>query len=94
MKRELKIFDDPKNVKRLLNVFYAALAVLLIADFFVTKHADFPWDGNVNFFAAYGFFSCVLLILVAKVLRLFLKRDEAYYEESTPDRSKLRTTKS
>ena len=30
MKRELTIFDKPENVKRLLTVFYAVLAVLLI----------------------------------------------------------------
>ena len=80
MKRELKIFDKPKNVKRFLGGFYLSLIALLIIDFFIHKHAEFPWEETTNFFAAYGFVSCVLLIFIAKVLRRFVKRDENYYE--------------
>ncbi|MEE9610763.1 MAG: hypothetical protein V3W19_05895 [Desulfatiglandales bacterium] len=80
MKKELKIFDKPKNVKRFLGIFYLSLLFLLILDFFIHKHADFAWEGFPDFFAAYGFISCVLLIFIAKVLRLFIKRDENYYD--------------
>ena len=80
MKRELKIFDKPENVKRFLRFFYASLVVLLIVDFFIHKHADFPWEAATDFFAVYGFVSCVLLIFIAKILRLLIKRDENYYE--------------
>ena len=80
MKKELKIFDKPKNVKRFLSLFYASLAVLLVIDFFISKHEIFLWEGAPDFFAAYGFFSCVLLIFIAKVLRIFIKRDENYYD--------------
>lgn len=80
MKKELKIFDKPENVKRFLAIFYISLMVLLIIDFFIHKHAEFPWEGAPDFFAVYGFVSCVLLIFIAKVLRLFVKRDETYYD--------------
>lgn len=80
VKRELKIFDNPRNVKRLLAIFYVSLVVLLVADFFVHKHADFPWEGATNFFAVYGYVSCVLLIFIAKLMRIFIKRDEKYYD--------------
>ncbi|NVM20641.1 MAG: hypothetical protein HWN68_02535 [Desulfobacterales bacterium] len=80
MKRELKVFDKPENVKKLLIFFYISLAVLLIIDVFIHKHAEFPWEGATEFFAAYGFVSCVLLIFIAKVLRIFIKRDEDYYD--------------
>jgi hypothetical protein len=80
MKKELKIFDKPENVKRLLKFFYASLILLLIIDFFIHKHAEFPWEGVPNFFAAYGFISCVLLIFIAKLLRIFIKRKENHYE--------------
>ena len=80
MKKELKIFDKPENVKRLLLGFYASLVALLIADFFIHKHPEFPWEGAPVFFAAYGFVSCVLLIFIAKVLRMVVKRSEDYYE--------------
>ncbi len=80
MKKELNIFDKPKNVKRFLGIFYLSLVVLLIIDFFIPKHGEFPWEDAPNFFAVYGFVSCVLLIFIAKVLRLFIKRDENHYE--------------
>lgn len=81
MKKELTILDNPRNVKRLLFIFYISLVVLLIIDFFIHKHADFPWEGAVNFFAVYGFVSCVLLIFIAKLMRLIIKRKEDYYDE-------------
>jgi len=80
MKKELKIFDKPQNLKRLLGFFYISLVVLLIIDFFIHKHAYFPWEEGTNFYAAYGFVSCVLLIFIAKILRLFIRRYENYYE--------------
>ncbi len=79
MKRELKIFDKAENVKWFLRGFYVFLVVLLIIDFFIHKHAEFTWEGIPDFYAAYGFISCVLLIFIAKGLRLFIKRDEDYY---------------
>lgn len=80
MKKELKIFDRPENVKKLLTSFYISLVVLLVVDLFIHKHGDFPWENIPDFFAVYGFVSCVALIFIAKVLRLLIKRDEDYYE--------------
>lgn len=74
-------FDRPGNLKRFLKVFYASLVLLVIADFFVEKHPYFAFEGAPSFFAAYGFISCVLLVLVAKVLRLFLMKGEDYYDD-------------
>ena len=53
MKKELKIFDKPENVKKLLTTFYTSLVVLLIVDFFTHKHGDFPWEGIPDFFAVW-----------------------------------------
>lgn len=80
MKRELTLFDHPRNVKRFLLVFYICLFVLLMIDPFIDKHGEFEWENMPAFFAAYGFVSCVLLILVAKIMRLWIKRDENYYD--------------
>ena len=80
MKKELKIFDDPKNVKRLLVVFYLSLVALVCIDFFVHKHVDFSWEEAPAFYAVYGFVSCVGLIFIAKGLRLIVKRREDYYD--------------
>ncbi len=80
MKKELTLFDNPRNVKRLLIVFYISLGGLLLIDPFIHKHSEFQWEAMPGFFAAYGFFSCVLLIFIAKFLRRLVKQDEQYYE--------------
>ncbi|HEB71701.1 MAG TPA: hypothetical protein ENI77_03675 [Nitrospirae bacterium] len=79
--KEGHFFDKPQNVKRFLMGFYISLVLLIVADFFVPKHADFPWESFPSFYATYGFVACVGLVLVAKyVLRPLVKRDENYYD--------------
>jgi fucose permease len=78
--KELKIFDNPKNVRRLLRFFYVSLLVLFLSDIFVHYHHGFPWEKYLGFHAVYGFISCVLLIFIAKVLRLIVMRPENYYD--------------
>lgn len=73
-------FDKPGNVQRFLIAFFISLAALLVVDFFIAKHGHWPFENVPNFFAAYGFVSCVVLVLVAKVLRLMIKRPEDYYD--------------
>jgi hypothetical protein len=80
MKKELKIFDKPENVKKLLLAFYASLVLLLISEFFIHKHVVFGWEGKPWFFAVYGFTSCVGLIFIAKIMRIFIKKNEDYYD--------------
>lgn len=75
------LFDKPKNVKRLLRIFYGFLVVLLVGDFFVNKHAYFGWEEWPEFYAVYGFVACVVLVLAAKyILRPIVKRREDYYD--------------
>ena len=80
MKKKLTLFDKPRNVKRFLCFFYVSLGLLLVADFFIPRHASFPWESAPDFFAVYGFISCVLLIYIAKILRFFIRRKEDYYK--------------
>ena len=78
---EKHLFDDPRNVKRLLKIFFAILVVLLVLDLCIHKHAYFPWEDWPEFYAMYGFVACVFLVLVAKyVLRPLVKREEDYYD--------------
>ncbi|MCF8033389.1 MAG: hypothetical protein K9K66_03565 [Desulfarculaceae bacterium] len=79
--RELKIFDNPANIKRLLIALFIFLAGLLGADFLIHKHAHFPWETAPEFYAAYGFLCYLLLIVLAKTLRIFIKRREDYYDQ-------------
>jgi membrane protein YdbS with pleckstrin-like domain len=78
-KRE-HIFDKPRNVRRLLYVLYSICALLLAVEFLYHRHAQHGWDDWPGFYAGYGFVGCVLLVLVARVMRRFLKRPEDYYE--------------
>lgn len=74
------LFDNPKNVQRLLRGFYACCIVLFIVDFVVHRHIYHTWEKLPGFYAIYGFVACVLLVLVAKEMRKVLMRKEDYYD--------------
>lgn len=76
------IFDEPKNVKRLLVAFFGCCFLLLCLDPLIDKsHAHFPWEAWIFFNGTYGFVGCVLLVLAAKhILRPLVRREEDYYE--------------
>ena len=80
MKKELTIFDNPKNVRRLRIGFFVALALVLVAESFVEMHGVFAVEHFYGFYAVYGFISYVLLIFVAKALRKIIMRKEDYYD--------------
>lgn len=80
MKKELTLFDKPRNVKILLICFYCSLVVLLIAEFFIHPHPAFYFEQKKGFLAIYGFSCYVLLIFLAKLLRLIVMRKEDYYD--------------
>ncbi|MHB1398600.1 MAG: hypothetical protein ACYDAI_03205 [Trichloromonadaceae bacterium] len=73
-------FDKKKNLILFLRIFYASLVVLLVLDLFVDKHPYFGFDGAPSFSAAYGFISCVLLVLFAKILRMIVMKGDEYYD--------------
>jgi len=75
------LFDDPRNVKRLIYAVYVVCGVIFLLDFVVHRHVDHPWEAFIGFYAVYGFVACVLLVLAAKVMRKLLMRKEEYYDE-------------
>jgi hypothetical protein len=77
------IFDKPRNIRRLLYVLYGTCALLLAIELLYHRHARHAWEGWPGFYAAYGFAGCVLLVLIAKGLRRFLKRPENYYDQGS-----------
>lgn len=72
------------NIQRkkrwLLLSFLAGLVILVLAELAVHKHPAFDWAGTYGFFAGYGFLACLLLVLVARILRPLVKRSEDYYD--------------
>ncbi len=75
------IFDDPKNVKRVIYGLYAACALSVVAELFVHRHAETWWEGIFGFYPAYGFVGIVILVLAAKELRRLVWRKEDYYDD-------------
>ena len=75
------IFDNKKNVQRVLYGLFCTLILLLALEPFVHKHSYFAWEKWFGFYAIYGFVACVLLVLAAKyILRPLVKREEDFYD--------------
>jgi hypothetical protein len=79
-KRELNFLDKPRNIKILWISLYVSCGVLFILDLFIPRKTLFGFDGFFGFYSILGFISCAVLILVSKVLGIFLKVEEDYYD--------------
>jgi hypothetical protein len=75
--------DDPANVRRVWRGFLVVLALTVLAEALVTLHPHFEIEKMFGFSAAYGFVTCLLMIVFAKALGLFLKRPDTYYDHET-----------
>ena len=76
------VFDNPKNVKRVIYAIYVASAISVILEFFIHRHLETPWEDFYAFHAIYGFVAFVTLVLLAKeVLRRLVMRKEDYYDD-------------
>jgi len=81
MKKESQhIFDNPRNIKRLLRVFFTLCAVLLLLEVMHHRHMMHAWEHLWGFYSIFGFVACVALVLIAKELRKVLMRPEDYYD--------------
>ena len=80
-KEKRYVFDDPKNVKRLIWAVYAVCAVLFVLDFVLHRHVLNWWEGLYGFYGIFGFVSFVGLVLAAKEMRKLVMRKEEYYDE-------------
>jgi len=71
----------PENVRLLWRGFIAVLAVTVLLQLVVPVHGHFGVDGSFGFFAWYGFIACAVMILGSKLVGVFLKRKDTYYDE-------------
>lgn len=94
--------DDPKRWPLLGRIFHAIVGpegstrflfllggicgALFLQDFMFEKHGHFNIENVPNFYGVYGFVMFTLLILVAKGLRVLVKRPEDYYGNKAVDR--------
>lgn len=71
-----------RKSRRARRLLYAVLSLVVLVDFFVPReHVFFPWEAIPGFSALYGWISCVLIIVVSKLLGHFwLMKRENYYD--------------
>ncbi|ACA88212.1 hypothetical protein [Shewanella woodyi] len=79
------LFDNPKNIQRVLYLLYACCTLLVILDFVIHRHVYHSWENLPIFYPIYGFVGCVILVLIASWMRTFLMRPEGYYDEPEAD---------
>jgi hypothetical protein len=75
----------PSSIRLLWRILWVVLALTVAADFFIKPKPYFSIEGWYGFAAGFGFLACVLMVLVAKALGVFLKRDQDYYREREDD---------
>lgn len=75
----------PKTIRLIWQVSIAVLTALVLLQLVIKVKGYFGVDGWLGFGAAYGFLSCVAMVLVAKGLGFILKRDENYYTKDEAD---------
>jgi hypothetical protein len=83
IKKIVLYIGDAQNSKQLKIIGCIALAVVVVADFFVDReHAIYIWDKTPGWGAFYGFISCVVIILVSKFLghQGGIMKKEDYYD--------------
>ncbi|MBW6521483.1 MAG: hypothetical protein K0A99_10850 [Desulfoarculaceae bacterium] len=73
-------FDQPKTKKLLWRLLWFVCILSLVLEFFVHRHTNFPQEDFFGFYGLLGFIACSASILLAKVLALFLKKEEDYYD--------------
>lgn len=62
------------------------LALALLPEIWVHQHPHFAergvnTDAGWGFYAWYGFLTCAGMVVLAKVLGIFLKRKDSYYDD-------------
>lgn len=75
----------PGTIRLLWLVFIAVLVVSVAVQWIFKVKGYFGLDGWFGFGAVFGFLSCVAMVLVAKVLGWFLKRNEDYFVGADDD---------
>ncbi len=80
MSEKKYIFDSAKNVTTFYKALWLLGILLIIGDLIIHRHEELKLAEIFGFYGIYGFVGCVILVLVAKVLRKIVMRDEEYYD--------------
>ena len=75
----------PATIRLLWRMFSAVLALSVFAQLGIKVKGYFGVDGWFAFGAIYGFLACLAMVVFAKGLGRFLKRDVDYYRAEDHD---------
>ncbi len=75
----------PSTIRLLWWVFAVVLVVSVAVQLMFKVKGYFGVDGWLGFGAVFGFLACLAMVLFAKLLGWFLKRNEDYYQERDRD---------
>lgn len=70
----------PGTIRLLWWTFLAVLAATVALEFLLPVEGHFGVDGSFGFHAWYGLLACAVLILFSRLLGVFLKRKDDYYD--------------
>jgi hypothetical protein len=73
------------TIRLLWRISIVVLTLTVLAQLVVKMKGYFGIDGWFGFAAVFGFLACLAMVLVAKFLATFLKRDENYYNDGLDD---------
>lgn len=85
--KQLHWLVRPSTIRKLWIAFSIILALVVAAQAVIYIKGYFGFDAWFGFGAVYGFGSCLIMVLVAKLLGFVLKRPEDYYDEPQAEAS-------
>jgi hypothetical protein len=57
------------------------LLATIVAEIFIPRKGHFPVESGFSFNAWYGFLTCVIMVVAAKLVGIWLKRRDDYYDD-------------
>mgnify|MGYP000580557425 FL=1 len=78
--KNLDWLSEKNTIKKLWIGFIFVLIITLVFQFFSPLDGHFKIEKFFGFAAFYGFFSCFIMIIIAKALGILLKVRENYYD--------------
>lgn len=71
----------PSTIRKLIYLSIIVLSIVALLDFAIKSYSNFGIDGTPFFYSWYGFVTCVGMVVAAKLLGIFLKRKDSYYDD-------------
>lgn len=71
----------PGTPRKLWIAGIVILLLTIVAEPFITLHPHFSIESLFSFYALFGFVSCVVMVVFAKLLGFLVKRKDDYYDD-------------